>query len=109
VETLEESSNGGGGDSLELTDEQVEKLCEIAEKAAREYIISKVPMRKISDFDITVETDGLKPLNVTVDIKLELSPLMRNFDAQKLVEEAVKKAFEAVDNYLRELSCKLKG
>ena len=92
----------------ELTAEQVEKLCEVAEEAARRHILSKVPMRKISDFDITVEVEGLKPLNVTVDVNLELSPLMRNYDAEKLVEEAVKKAFNAVDNYLRELSCKSK-
>ena len=92
----------------ELTAEQVEKLCEVAEEAARRHILSKVPMRRISDFDITVEVEGLKPLNVTVDVNLELSPLMRNYDAEKLVEEAVKKAFNAVDNYLRELSCKSK-
>jgi len=92
----------------ELTAEQVEKLCEVAEEAARRHILSKVPMRRISDFDITVEVEGLKPLNVIVDVNLELSPLMRNYDAEKLVEEAVKKAFNAVDNYLRELSCKSK-
>jgi len=92
----------------ELTAEQVEKLCEVAEEAARRHILSKVPMRRISDFDITVEVEGLKPLNVIVDVSLELSPLMRNYDAEKLVEEAVKKAFNAVDNYLRELSCKSK-
>lgn len=92
----------------ELTAEQVEKLCEVAEEAARRHILSKVPMRRISDFDITVEVEGLKPLNVTVDVNLELSPLMRNYDAEKLVEEAVQKAFNAVDNYLRELSCKSK-
>ena len=92
----------------ELTAEQVEKLCEVAEEAARRHILSKVPMRRISDFDITVEVEGLKPLNVIVDVNLELSPLMRNYDAEKLVEEAVQKAFNAVDNYLRELSCKSK-
>lgn len=92
----------------ELTAEQVEKLCEVAEEAARRHILSKVPMRRISDFDITVEVEGLKPLNVIVDVNLELSPLMRNYDAEKLVEEAVQKAFNAVDNYLRELSCRSK-
>jgi len=92
----------------ELTAKQVEKLCEVAEEAARRHILSRVPMRRISDFDITVEVEGLKPLNVIVDVNLELSPLMRNYDTEKLVEEAVQKAFNAVDNYLRELSCKSK-
>ena len=93
----------------ELTEEQVEKLCEVAEEAARKHILSKIPIRKISDFDITVEVESLKPLNVIVDVNLELSPLMRNYDAKKLAEEAVEKAFNAVDNYLRDISCKSKG
>ena len=91
-----------------LTDEQIEEICEIAEEAARKYILSKVPLKKISDFDITVETEGLKPLNISVEINLELSPLMRDYDVNKLVEEAVKKAFEAVDNHLKGLSCRSK-
>ena len=92
----------------ELTDDQIEEICEIAEGAARKYILSKVPLKKISDFDITVETEGLKPLNISVEINLELSPLMRDYDVNKLVEEAVKKAFEAVDNHLKGLSCRSK-
>ena len=91
-----------------LTDDQIEEICEIAEEAARKYILSKVPLKKISDFDITVETEGLKPLNISVEINLELSPLMRGYDANKLVEEAVKKAFEAVDNHLKGLLCRSK-
>ena len=88
-----------------LTEEQIEKLCEIAERAARNYILSNVPMRKILDMDITVEADGSKPVNVSVDVNVELSPLMRNYEVQKLVNEAVRKAFEAVDEYLGSLRC----
>jgi len=91
-----------------LSSESIEEICEIAEKAARKYIVSKVPLRKISDMDITVEVNGEKPLNVSVNVNLELSPLMRNYNVQKLVDEAVGKAFEAVEAYLRELKCKLK-
>ncbi len=91
-----------------LSSENIEEICEIAEKAARKYIMSKVPLRKISDMDITVEVNGEKPLNVSVNVDLELSPLMRNYNVQELVDEAVRKAFEAVEAYLRELKCKLK-
>ena len=102
---MENKSNKG---IPKLTDEQIEEICEIAEEAARKYILSKVPLKKISDFDITVETEGLKPLNISVEINLELSPLMRDYNVNKLVEEAVKKAFEAVDNHLKGLSCRSK-
>lgn len=90
----------------ELTVEQREKLCEIAEKAARAHILSKVSEKKISTIDITVDTGGSTPLTVDVEVELTLSPLMKNFNVDKLTKEAVEKAFAAVKEYLRELSCK---
>lgn len=90
----------------ELTDEQLEKLCEIGEQAARDYILSKVPRRRITTLNIIVDTEGRKPVTVNVEVELELSPLMKNFDADKLAQEASEKAFEAIKLYLRELSCK---
>ncbi len=92
----------------ELTENQMQILSETAEKTARGYILSKVPKRKISKLDITVETAGVKPLTISVDIDLELSPLMKKINEKKLANEAVEKALEAVEKYLRELSCRFK-
>jgi len=89
-----------------LTIEQVETLCGIAEEAARKYILSKVPPRRISALDITVDTEGVKPVTVNVEINLELSPLMKSYDVEKLVKEAINSALKSVENYLRELTCK---
>jgi len=92
----------------ELTSEQVETLCAIAEKAARDHVLSKVPSRKISVLNITVDTEGLKPITVNVEVEIILSPLMKNYDVKKLAKEATEQAFEAVEAYLRELKCKSK-
>lgn len=92
----------------ELTEEQMQTLSEIAEKAARDHILSKVPQRKISVLDIVVETVGSKPVTVAVDIELVLSPLMKTYNAEKLANEATEKAFEAIEQCLRELTCKSK-
>jgi hypothetical protein len=89
----------------ELTTEQLEKLCEIAEKAARDHILSKVPRRRISTLDITVDTEGAKPVVVNVEVEVTLSPIMKNFDVDKLVKEATEKAFAAIKAYLSELAC----
>ena len=89
-----------------LTSEQVETICAIAEKAAREYVLSKVPSRKIAVLNITVDTEGLKPVTVNVEVEVALSPLMKNYDVKKLAHEATKQAFKAVEGYLRELACK---
>ena len=92
----------------ELTDEQVEKICEIGEKAARDYIQSKIPARKISTLDITIDIEGAKPVTVNLEIEITLSPLMKDYDADTLVNEAKQKAFNAIEEYLRSLACKSK-
>lgn len=89
-----------------LTSEQVEVLCEIAEKAAREYVLSKVPSHRISSLDITIDTDGTKPVTVNVDVRVALSPLMKNYDVKGLVNEATEEAFATIEKYLRKLACK---
>lgn len=91
----------------ELTPEQVEELCSIAEKAAREHILSKVPPKRVETLNISVEMEGEKELTLTVDVELILSPLMRDYNAQKLADEAVKEAFASAENYLRELKWRL--
>jgi len=92
----------------DLTEDQMQTLSETAEKAAREYILSKVPKGKVSALDITVEVVGSKPVTVKVDIDLALSPLMKKYDEEKLADEAAEKAFEAAEQYLRELKCRSK-
>jgi hypothetical protein len=87
----------------DLTTEQSEMLCATAENAARKHILSKVPSKMVEKLNISVEADGTKPVNVTVEIDLHLSPKMKNFDADKLVIEAVKEAHRASENYLRKL------
>jgi len=91
----------------ELTPEQVEELCSKAEEAAREYILSKVPPKRVETLNISVETEGGKPLTLTVDVEIVLSPLMQEYDVQRLADEAVKEAFKSAEKYLRELKCRL--
>jgi hypothetical protein len=90
----------------ELILEQVEGLCEGAERAAREHILSQIPTNRIATLDVTIDTEGTKPLNVNVDVTVVLSPLMKDFNVEVLTEEATKKAFAYVEEYLRELACK---
>jgi len=89
----------------ELKSEQVEELCSIVEKTARQYVLSKVSPKRIEALNICVETEGTKPVRLTVDVDVSLSPLMKKFNVQKLVDEAVKEAFTSAENYLRELKC----
>jgi len=92
----------------ELTSEEIEELCLEAEKAAREYVLSKVPSKRIETLNISIETEATKPLTLTVEVEISLSPLMKDFDVQKLADEAMKEAFTSAEKYLRELQCHLK-
>ena len=87
----------------DLTTEQIETLCSTAEDAARKHVLSKVPSKMVETLNISVEADGTKPVNLTVEIDLVLSSKMKNFDADALAKEAVKEALNASENYLRKL------
>ena len=92
----------------ELTLEQVEELCELAEQAAREYVLSKVSTSRIVTLNVVVDAEGTKPVTVNVDVTVVLSPLMKDFDVESLTKEATKQAFAQIEEYLRELKCKSK-
>jgi hypothetical protein len=87
----------------ELTTEQTETLCSIAEDAARKHILSKISAKLIDRLDISVEAEGTIPVNVTVEISLILNPEAKQVDADKLVNEAVAEAHKASENFLRTL------
>ena len=89
-----------------LTPKQLEKLCEIGEKAAREHVYSKVSPRKVSELNINIDTEGAKPVTISIDVEITLSPLMKDYDAEKLAKEATEKAFNSIKAYLSEITCK---
>ena len=87
----------------ELSTEQIEALCATAENAARKHVFSKVSSKMVDRLDISVEAEGLKPVNVTVEIDIQLSPEIKDFDAEALVREATNAAHKAVENFLRKI------
>lgn len=88
----------------ELTTEQTETLCTTAENAAKKHILSKVTPKMIDQLDISVEAEGTKPVNLTVEINLVLNSTAKNVDADTLVKEAAAKAHLASENFLRKLT-----
>ena len=87
----------------ELTSEQIENLCSTVENAAREHIFSKVSSKMVEKLNISVEAEGAKPLDITIDIEAELSPQAKSVALNKLVDDAAKEALKAGENYLRTL------
>ncbi len=87
----------------ELTNEEIEHLCTIAENAAKKYILSKTSAKGIEKLDIFVEAGGTKPLDLNIEINLALSPHLKDLDSKKIVDEAINKAFKAGEKFLRKL------
>jgi hypothetical protein len=87
----------------ELTTIQIETLCSTAEDVARKYVLSKVSHKEIDRLDISVEADGSKPVNVTVEINLILAYQTKDVNAESLVKEAVNQAHKAIENFLRKI------
>lgn len=87
----------------ELTTEQVESLCETAESAARKYVLNKIGSKMVDRLDISVEAEGQKPVNLTVEINLLLIGEAKDVDADALVKEAVAEAHLASEKFLRTL------
>lgn len=85
----------------ELTTEEVEQICTAAEEAARKHLLSRVPLKRISELDVTVDAVGDKPLVVNIDVAIELAG--SNQDLQGLVDEATDLAFSAGEAKAREL------
>ena len=87
----------------ELTSEQIEELCSIAEETARKSVLSKVSHKRIETLNVSAEAEGTKPVALAIDLDIVLSPTLKDFDVKRLADEALKAAFSAAEKYLREL------
>jgi hypothetical protein len=86
----------------ELSEQQIEEICTAAEDAARKFIFSKVYQKQIDKLDIAVEAEGAKPINFSVEVNLVLSSQTKT-EQKTIVAQAVKEAFEVIENCLRKL------
>jgi hypothetical protein len=87
----------------ELTTEQIETLCETAENAARKHIQAKLSSKLIDHLDITVEAQGPKPIDLSIEIDLVLNDDVKGVDANVLVKDAIAQAHLASETFLRKL------
>jgi hypothetical protein len=89
----------------DLTSEQIERLCLIAEEAARKHVLSKISKTSIEKLDVCTEVEGTKPVRLEINVDVDLSPTLGDFNVQKLANEAVNAGFKSAEKYLRELAC----
>ncbi len=88
----------------ELSDEQIEEVSKTAENAARKYIFSMVKQKQVERLNISVESEGTKPVSLTVEVDVKLAGDIDVCDENGLAHGAVEAAFQAVETYLRKLT-----
>ncbi len=87
----------------QLTTEQIEELCAVAEKNARKHVLSKISSKKLEIMDVIVEAEDTKPLSLNVKVEIVLSAQRGKYGSKELADEAIRTAFEAIEDYLRKL------
>jgi hypothetical protein len=88
-----------------LTDEQIEEVCRLAEEAARNYVYSKIQKKHVESLNVCAVVEGEKPVNLEIDVDVDLDSSMENFDPQPVSDAAAKEAFKAAEAYLRKIAC----
>ncbi|MCJ7714745.1 DUF3194 domain-containing protein [Candidatus Bathyarchaeota archaeon] len=87
----------------ELTTNQIELLSKTAETAAKKYVLSKISLKLVETLNIIVETTSEKPVTISVEVILVLSPKTKNINVELIAKEAVKEALKTSENYLSNL------
>jgi len=93
---------------LSLSDDQIEELCILADEAARKYVTSKISKNEIIDMTVSVNLEDAHEMVIEIEVELSLSDLYTEENAKKLANEAVKSAFRAIDEYMKEARCRPK-
>ncbi len=83
------------------TDDEIESICAAAEEAARKLILSKIPLKKLEDLDLSIEAIGDKPLSVAVQVAVETD--LDHDELDTIIDKATDAAFEAAEAKVREL------
>ena len=78
-------------------------MCQTAENAARKAVFAKVSSKMIDKLDVSIEAEGSKPVNLTVEIDLALTTETKGVDAEELVKQATGIAHQAAEKFLRSL------
>ena len=88
----------------ELSTKQMEILCQATENSAKNYILSRIPQKKVEELNIIVEAYGERPLTVKVEVDIILSPKIKDMNPEPLTRLAVTEALKTSENFLRKIN-----
>ncbi|WP_297470662.1 DUF3194 domain-containing protein [Thermococcus sp.] len=87
----------------ELSEEQLIEIGELAQKVIIKHVFDSLNRSDVKDIEVTTRINRDETLDLEIEVYLEV-PVFVRVDVDSLVNEALEKAYEAVEKKLREIS-----
>ncbi|NJE06486.1 DUF3194 domain-containing protein [Thermococcus sp. M36] len=87
----------------ELSEEQIIEVGELAQETIIEHVFDALNRSDVKDIEVTMRINRGETLDLEIEVYLEV-PIFVKVDVEKLIDEAVEKAYEAVERKLREIA-----
>ncbi|WP_367884741.1 DUF3194 domain-containing protein [Thermococcus sp. JCM 11816] len=90
----------------ELTEEQIIEVGELAQRVVIKHVFDALNRSDVKDIEVTTRINrGGETLDLELEVYLEV-PVFVKVDVERLIDEAVEKAYAAVEKKLREIAGK---
>lgn len=87
----------------ELTEEQIIEVGELAQKVVIKHVFDALNRSDVKDIEVTTRINRGETLDLELEVYLEV-PVFVKVDVERLIDEAVEKAYAAVEKKLREIA-----
>ena len=89
----------------ELSEEQLIEIGELAQGIIIKHVFSELNRSDVKDIEVTMRINRDETLNLEIEVYLEV-PVFVKVDVERLIDEALEKAYDAVERKLREIAGK---
>jgi len=86
----------------ELSEEEIIEIGELAQGVIIKHVFSELNRSDVKDIEVTTRIRD-ETLNLEIEVYLEV-PVFVKVDVERLIDEALEKAYEAVERKLREIA-----
>ncbi|ASJ12208.1 DUF3194 domain-containing protein [Thermococcus thioreducens] len=87
----------------ELSEEQLIEVGEIAQETIIKHVFDALNRSDVKDIEVTLRINRGEILDLEIEVYLEV-PVFVKVDVEKLIDEAVEKAYDAIERKLREIA-----
>ncbi|HDZ35889.1 MAG TPA: DUF3194 domain-containing protein [Thermococcus sp.] len=88
-----------------LSEEQLIEIGELAQETIIKHVFDVLNRSEVKDIEVTMRINREETLDLEIEVYLEV-PIFVKVDVDGLIDEAVEKAYEAVERRLREIAGK---